>query len=194
MKKRNVIIIISILTLACHSKSGFKTIDFGTFEITVPENWNEFEIKGIDSYVGGIITDQKDTLIFDIGSYSPDVTKNDFPLVYDKSSYSELTNKEKKLLKKTKHLIVDTITGDIEFSKYLKQKYVIENIDCFKVKVITPTNKGVGTSGIYIDNLKGGDTNSNKVKMCFYGDNLSERTQNEFIKALKGIKIKKYCP
>jgi hypothetical protein len=194
-KMRNPVYIImfSLLIISCKPKSDFKTIDFESFEITVPQNWNEIEIKGIDSYVGGIVTNKKDTLIFDIGAYSGDVTKNDLPLVFNKKDYAELSEKKKKLLKKTNHLIVDTISGKIEFEKYLKQKFIIGKIDCFKAKIITPTNKEFGTTGIYIDSLKGGGQNSNKIRMSFYGENLSQKTEDEFIKALKSIKLKEYC-
>ena len=191
--KKSILISISIACFSCQPKSELKKISFDNFEITVPENWNEIELRGIDSYIGGIVTTENDTLIFDIGAYSPDVTKNDFPLVLDKKNYSELNNKQKKLLKNTNHLIVDTISGKIDFKNYLTQKFEIVKIDCFKAKIITTRNKGYGTTGIYIDSLKGNDQNSNKTKFSFYGENLKEKTEKEFLNAVKTIKLKKYC-
>ena len=191
--KNRILLIISIAFISCQPKSEFKKMDFDTFEITVPENWNEIELKSIDSYVGGIQTSENDTLIFDIGAYSPDVSKNDLPLVFDKKSYAELNEKQKILLKKTKHLIVDSISGNIDFKKYLRQKSETVKIDCFNAKIITTRNKGFGTTGMYIDSLKGGDQNSNKTRFSFYGENLKEKTEKDFIKALKTIKLKKYC-
>ena len=191
--KKNILIIISIFCFSCQPKSEFKKIDFETFEITVPENWNEIELNGTDSYIGGIITAENDTLIFDIGAYSPDVSKNDLPLVYDKNSYAELTEKQKKLLKNTKHLVVDTISGKINFKNYLTQKFEIIKVDCFKAKIITTRNKGFGTTGIYFDSLEGDGRSSNKTKFSFYGENLKEKTEKDFLKALKTIKLTKYC-
>lgn len=191
MKQVVYLIVFALLIISCTSKSKLKTIDFESFEITVPENWNKFEIKGTDSYVGGIITDQKDTLIFDIGRYSGDVTKHDIPLVFDKKMYSELSQRQKELLKKAKHLIVDTISGNIDFKKYLRQKFSIQQIDCFSAKLIIPINKEFGTTGIYIDSLEGKDFN--KTKMSFYGENLKAKTEKDFIIALKTIKLKQYC-
>lgn len=192
--KQIVYLVFSLfLIVSCKTKTEFKKIDFESFEITVPQNWNKFEIKGIDSYVGGIITEQKDTLIFDIGGYSGDVMKHDFPLVYDKTGYAELSKKEKELLKKAKHLVVDSISGDIDFKKYLTQKFVMQKIDCFQGKLITPINKEFGTTGLYIDSLKGSKKEFNKTKMSFYGQNLKEKTEKEFINALKSIKLKGYC-
>jgi hypothetical protein len=193
MKYKRLIIVLSILIISCGPKSEFKVIDFKSFEITVPQNWNEFEIKGIDSYVGGIITDQKDTLIFDIGRYSGDVTEHNFPLVYDKNSYAELTERQKVLLKNTKHLIVDSLSGDIDFKQYMRLKFIMQKIDCFNAKLITPTNASFGTTGLYIDSLEGSKAKFDKVNMCFYGQDLKEKTEHQFIKALKTIKLKEYC-
>ncbi|MDQ8014004.1 MAG: hypothetical protein REI96_16240 [Flavobacterium nitrogenifigens] len=192
MKKILFIILVSILIVSCEQKKKYKTIDFGDFEITVPEQWNKLEFKGIDSYVGGIITPEKDSLIFDIGLYSGDAS-NDFPLVFDKQSYAELTKKQKVLLKKTKHLIVDSLSGDINFRKYEKYKFVFYTIDCFKAKITIPTNVGFGATGIYIDSLKGNSKDFNKIKMAFYGFDLKEKTQNQFVTALKTIKLQEYC-
>ena len=184
--------LICLILLSCQ-RSEFKTVDFDVFEITVPSNWQKHKIKGIDSYVGGLITDRNDTLIFDLGWYSPDVSENDFPLVFDSIGLSELSKKELELLPKTNHLIVDSLSGDIEFSKYLHYQTEIDTIDCFIAKLITPKNKGFGATGIYIDSLTGGDTHYNKVKFGFYGNHLSDSTQAEFVKALRNIKFKKYC-
>ncbi|AYN68818.1 hypothetical protein D1013_16240 [Euzebyella marina] len=190
MKKLFVIPFL-ILIVAC--KSNYKTIDFEVFEITVPEKWNRYERKGIDSYIGGIITDKKDTLKFDLGKYSLDLIENDYPMVYDSLGLSELTKKELKLLPKTNHLIVDSLHGGIDFQKYLQYEYVLDSIDCFKAKVITPRNEGFGASGIYIDSLTGTRENSNKIGISFYGWYLKDRTQAEFIEALKTLRFKKYC-
>jgi len=80
--KKLLSIIILILICSCKSPK-YKIIDFGQFEITVPEKWNKYEKTGIDSYVGGIITNNNDTLNFDFGMYSADLSKSDFPMVYD---------------------------------------------------------------------------------------------------------------
>ena len=104
-----------------------------------------------------------------------------------------LSSKQKKLLKKTKHLIVDSLSGDIDFAKYSEYKTVFYSIDSFKAKIITPTNIKFGSTGIYIDSLSGNSKDFSKVEVSFYGRNLKERTQNQFVKALKTIKVKHYC-
>ncbi|UWY26792.1 hypothetical protein N4T20_13795 [Flavobacterium sp. TR2] len=193
MKQIVISIFGSILIISCKPKSEFKTIDFVEFEITVPRQWNELKFKGIDSYVGGIITPEKDSLIFDIGRYSSDITEEDFVIIYDKRRYNELNENEKKLLKKENYLIIDSISQEVDREKYRRQKFVVEKVDCFQAKFITPRKSGLGVTGIYIDSLRGNSKDFTKVRMCFYGYNLKQRTQQQFVNALRTIKFKEYC-
>lgn len=190
MKKLLLVGILSLI-FSC-AKTSYKTIDFGAFSMTVPENWGKLERKRIDSFVGGLITDTADTLTFDLGWYSGDIS-DDFPMVYDTASIVELTKKERELLPKTKHLIVEDYfeTANIDFKEYMKYQYEYDTIECFRAKIITPTNKGYGATGIYIDSLS--RSGSNKVSFNFYGFYLTDKTQAEFLKALKTLQFKKYC-
>ncbi|KGK31412.1 hypothetical protein [Cellulophaga sp. E6(2014)] len=185
--KKPISILILLLICSCASPK-YKTIDFGQFKITVPEKWNKYERKGIDSYVGGIITNENDSLKFDFGRYSADLIRSDYPMVYDSIGLVELSKKERELLPETKHLIVDSLSGDIDFKKYLQYQFEYENIDCFEAKIITPRNKGYGGTGVYIDSLNG-----NNLRIGFYGWYLKDETQAEFIKALKTLRFEKYC-
>uniref|UniRef100_UPI00260D0044 hypothetical protein n=1 Tax=uncultured Aquimarina sp. TaxID=575652 RepID=UPI00260D0044 len=85
------------------------------------------------------------------------------------------------------------LTTKYDAKDYLKYEFEIDSIDCFEAKFIKPKNKGFGVSGIYIDSLKSAGQNSNKTKLSFYGNNLSDSTQTEFFKALKSIRLTKYC-
>jgi len=181
-----------LLICSC-AKRTYKVIDYGRFDISVPEKWNKYERKGLDSYVGGIITDKNDTLTFNLGQYSGDVS-TDFPMVYSEETLTELSKRERDLLLKTKHLITeDWSSEDIDLSDYLKYDVEYDTIACFKVKIIRPRNKGFGASGIYIDSLTGSKQDYDKIKFNFYGQFLSDKTQAEFIKALKTLKFEKYC-
>ena len=190
--RKTLSILILLLIFSC-SQRKYKTIDFGQFEITVPEDWNEYERQGIDSYIGGIVTDTNDSLKFDFGMYSSDLSTSDLPMVYDSLGLAELTKKELELLPKTKHLIVDSITGDIDFKEYLQYQFEYVTIDCFQAKIITPRNKGFGGTGIYIDSLAGAKQDYNKIRFNFYGWYLNDKVQSEFLKALKTLKFEKYC-
>lgn len=186
-------ILILLIAVSC-TQSRYKTIDYQSFEITVPKKWQKHEMTGTDSYVGGLITDKKDTLTFDIGRYSLDLSKSKQALVYDKKEYSQLSEEEKEKLKDTKHLIIENHeTVKYDAASYAKYKSVVDNIDCFKVNFIIPTNNGYGMSGIYINNLDKVDSSYPATNMSFYGTDLSEKTQSKFFKALKKMKLKKYC-
>ena len=187
--KKILPIFILLLALSCSVKKQ-KVIDFGQFKITVPKNWNKHKAKGIDSYIGGIITDTNDTLNFDFGMYSNDASKA-FPMVYDKESLAELTKRELKLLPSTKHLIVeDFFESRANLKEYLKYEIQLEMVDCYKVKMIKPNNKGFGITGIYIDSISGSKLKFDKIKFNFYGHFLKDKTQAEFLKALKTLTFK----
>ena len=185
--KNKLLLIITLLIFSC-STTEYKTIDFDQFQIAVPGDWNKYELKGIDSYVGGIITDTNDTLTFDLGRYSGDISE-DLPMVYESESLTDLTKKERELLPDTKHLIIEdwSEATDVNLREYLKYKWDHDTVGGFPAKIITPTNKGFGASGIYIDSLRG--YNQSKVKFNFYGFYLPEKTQAEFLQALKTIKF-----
>lgn len=191
--KRILLLTILITCLSCE-KEIYKSVDFGSFEITVPQSWKKFKVDGIDSYVGGLTTNEKDTLIFDIGWYSGDITKNPDVLIFSQNEFNSFSKKQREKLNDVKHLIVANLfEASYNPSEYLKNKYVLDNIDCFTAKLISPTNNGFGTSGIYIDSLKGSKATFNKTSMSFYGNELSDTIQVEFFKSLRSIKFKNYC-
>ncbi|WP_299316119.1 hypothetical protein, partial [uncultured Aquimarina sp.] len=101
--------------------------------MTIPSSWKKHKIKGIDSYASGLVTNENDTLTFDLGRYSPDLSKNPEVLVFEKSEYSEFTKKQKEQLKKVKHLVVnDFLTTKYDAKDYLKYEFEIDSIDCFE--------------------------------------------------------------
>lgn len=83
MKKLLTIITICILSFSCTKENKIDSstrqsqsdnldheIDYRAFKIKVPEGWEKIELQGIDSYVGGIVTNHQDTITFDLGWYS----------------------------------------------------------------------------------------------------------------------------
>ena len=60
--------------VACkrHDKKEWKTLDFKSFTLKTPSNWEILKEKGIDSNVGGL-TNGIDSLYFDYGWYSQEV-------------------------------------------------------------------------------------------------------------------------
>ncbi len=73
----HIITIFLFLTVSCKPKTtDWQTLDFGPFKLKTPQGWKIFKENGIDSYVGGL-TNQKDSLWFDYGWYSPDIGNED---------------------------------------------------------------------------------------------------------------------
>ncbi|WP_426791855.1 hypothetical protein [Sphingobacterium sp. WOUb80] len=61
---------LTILVVGCKDPSPTKTMDFGLFTLEAPYKWQQVKQNGIDSYVGAIAVDKRDTLYFDMGMYS----------------------------------------------------------------------------------------------------------------------------
>lgn len=57
-------------------------IDFGRFSVLTPSNFKYVEQEGIDSFVG-LITDGTDSIEFDFGWYSNDLSSGDYNLSYE---------------------------------------------------------------------------------------------------------------
>lgn len=104
-------------TLTFNSHLGF-------FQIDTPNGWTEIKVQGVDSYVGRIAIDANDTLEFDLGYYSNDLTEQE----------------------------PDGFDGD-NYNKYSKTKTTFDTINGYFTKLIIPKKHGIGMSGIYIDSL-----------------------------------------
>ena len=69
-----LISILLFLTASCKTNtSEWKTLDFGVFKLKTPQGWTILKEQGIDSYFGGL-TNGKDSLWFDYGWYSVDLS------------------------------------------------------------------------------------------------------------------------
>lgn len=187
---RKVFLILLLVIISCKSSEN-KTVDFGSFEIEVPRDWRELELKGIDSYVGGIITGGNDTVIFNLGYYSNDVSTNSGEMVFDSIFVSELSKKGNHTSTRRFNEKLDSIFESLDTRKYRRYKVKYDSMDCFQAKIITSEIKGFGATGIYIDRLKKGDFND--ISFSFYGNRLSDSIQKQFLKALKSLNFKAYC-
>ncbi len=187
---RKFFLILLLVIISCESSES-KIIDFGSFEIEVPRDWKELEFKGIDSYEGGIMTGTNDTLIFDLGYYSNDVSTNSGEVVYDSIFVSELSKNGNHTSTLKFNEKVDSIFESLDTGKYRRYNVKYDSIDCFQAKIITSEIKGFGATGIYIDQLKKAEFNN--TRFSFYGNRLSDSVQKQFLKALKSLNFKAYC-
>jgi hypothetical protein len=168
---RILIPIILVLFVSCatsKSKEEYKTMEFisgyGKFQLLAPSNWTYQRVQGIDSYVGNIITKEKDTLCFDMGRYSNSLS----------------------------HYIYRDGNEDDDEESY-KSKVTRTKINGYNAKFASHWKKSKSDYGVYFDSLWT-DENSHDsrdiIKLTIYGFNLSKRTKKQLKTAVQSIKFK----
>lgn len=188
LKKHLSILCASILLLlACESKEKqVKTIDLGAFTIDAPTSWHPVKQAGVDSYVGQIAIDGGDTLFFDLGWYSNDLSEGPMFTVHDKNIYlldEELLNKEDSLV----YTFVGT-TDSINVNRYFKDSVTWEIIDNRRAKIVRPKKTGLGRTGIFIDSLWQAGSAVDRFQMN--GKNLKAENERQLLTAIRTLKFK----
>ena len=181
--------ILLLFFVACENTNDKKSnneiqnhiLDFGAFTIETPISWKKIEEKGIDSYVGGIAIDEKDTLYFDLGWYSNNLTE-DPPQIIERSMLKEID------IDTTDFIIVENIRK-VDFEKYRKQNIKWDTIDNYLTKIVFPIRTEKGTTGIYIDSLW--ESGSAIDKFNLYGNNLKTENEMKFLKVIHTLKFKR---
>ncbi|PZP40625.1 MAG: hypothetical protein DI598_19250 [Pseudopedobacter saltans] len=182
MKELLIIIIITGL-FACNqvnSKNDKKIMDFNSFTIETPQSWTQIKEKGIDSYVGKIALDYTDTIDFDLGWYSNDLTeyqqvKMGNGKIYYISSYDTAYS--------------PTLVDSVNKSKVVKSNISWSTIDDRRAKILSPIKSGEGITGIYFDSLWQAGSDIDKFNL--YGTNLKENNEQALLNAFKTLKFHK---
>ncbi|WP_430408589.1 hypothetical protein [Kordia sp.] len=172
--------LVLFILLCCKDQNKNKKVDYRFFSIEIPNDWRKIELIGIDSHVGGIVTNKNDSITFDYGRDTPD---NNEVL-----GVSHINEKDK----------LDSLgfpVSEIFFSKYPKidmnqgtfhnEYYYYDNIDNREVKIGVPKKIGAGITSIFFDSL----TNRND-NLYLYGRDLDTLEQFKLLKAFRTIKIK----
>ena len=183
MQKLIILSIIFAGLISCSetkSTSKTKTLDFGTFTIETPSGWKKIKGQGVDSYIGGIAIDESDTIEFDLGWYSNDLTeyqevKMDDGKTYYISSYDTAYSPT----------LVDSANKD----KVVKSNVTWETVDGRQAKILSPIKVGIGTTGIYIDSLWQAGPDVDKFNL--YGTNLKPGNEKAVLTAFKTLKFHK---
>jgi|SRR5690606_6031842 len=181
MRKFYVILILLFFVISCaNNKKETHILDFKRFTIEVPKNWKKIKLKGIDSQVGGIISNDNDTMFFDLGMYSWDLDN------YEKSimprSVWDSLKKNIPIIDSSNYIIVEDYEVDLEIYRTQDTKW--DTIDGYLAKMIFPIHTGKGLSGIYIDSL-----NSDKIRFNLYGIDLKPKNEKLFLEAIQTIKF-----
>jgi hypothetical protein len=173
--------IIVIGLTACNqpqSKGKKKTMDFGAFTIETPISWRQIKAKGIDSYVGRIAIDDSDTLEFDLGWYSNDLTEYQEVKMGDGKTY---------FISSYDTAYSPTLVDSVYKDKVVKSYITWDTIDGRRAKILSPTKSGTGTTGIYIDSLW--QAGSDVDKFNLYGTNLKPQNEKAVLAAFKTLKF-----
>ena len=171
--------------IACNtfkSPKETQTLDFGYFTLEAPQGWKAVKAKGIDSYVGKIAIDNKDTLNFDLGWYSFNLNESGLHILD-----SSLLN------------VVDSTTVDIHAIHFVNDKSLIDSyyqrktnmhwdtINGYRAKVVTPIHSGKGFTGIYIDSLWG--SGDQKDRFNLYGVDLQPKNEQKLLQVIQTLRF-----
>lgn len=179
------IVLAFIISLFFYNDSGYKILNFDYFTIKVPEKWEYIERTGIDSYIGAIAIDKKDTLSFDLGYYSSDLEESlDLVITNDSVFIPQLTLRD--TIKSTEYIFYSMI-NDIDFNSLRKQNYTNTTIDGRKAKITFPKKIGNGGyTGVYFEDIS---NKKSKIRLNIIGNNLTPVNHKEFLEAIKTIKF-----
>jgi hypothetical protein len=183
---------ITILTLlfgliACtqHSTNNTKQLDFGSFTIEAPNNWTPIKQKGIDSYIGLIAIDKKDTLSFDLGWYTDMLYETDITIL-DSSMIGAIDTNTVDI----NSILFVKNSSLVDLDKYRKNNISWDSINGFKAKIVSPRKSGIGITGIYIDSVRGSGPYTDRFNL--YGTNLTPENEKDLLKVFKTLKFKKH--
>lgn len=182
--KRQFLIYPVLILLAC--KSETKELDFGKFTIEVPKTWNKIDKKGIDSYVGEIFTDNNDTISFDLGWYSNDLTEEASYKITDENVY--VVDLEKSTANESFYKYYGK-ADTVDLKKFLKNEYEYDTIDHKRAKIVKPRVTGNGTTGVFFDSLWVSGSGVDRLQVSGY--NLKSLNQKQLLMAIRTIKFKK---
>lgn len=159
-------------------------MDFKTFTIEVPKTWTAIKDRGIDSYVGRIAIDNRDTIFFDMGWYSNTL---DEEKPYKIENDSVFVINEQKSTANNSFYDYYGRADTVSLEKFLKNKVDLQKIDDKNAKIIRPKKSGIGTTGIYIDSLW--IAGSGVDKFCLSGHNLMPENEKLLLQAIQTIRF-----
>jgi len=177
--KKIIFCYVTICFISCTNKN--KRLDFEKFHINVPATWNKIEIKGIDSNVYAIVTENSDSIFLDFGKYSESFNETNKVFSREQIQKYKMMKMETKALYFSDNPEIDQAQGT-----FLKEYYYYDTIDNIAAKLKIPKIPSKGETGIHFANI---DRNGNYLTII--GKNLNSKEQTSLIEAFKTIKVKK---
>ncbi|SKB41137.1 hypothetical protein SAMN05660841_00384 [Sphingobacterium nematocida] len=187
-------IIFFVLSLVCILSCKQVTKDFGPFTLNIPSSWTYVPQQGIDSYVGLIAIDQKDTLFFDYGPYSNTLIYTQLDSLFNLDTIPFSFEDFQKLSDFNFNFQYGNLSDSVYLKPYLTQYYTDTTIQSFPAHIVIPRNIGHGCTGIFVDSIwyRNTDSNSGKLvkKLALSGWNLSEKNHKTVMEVIKSLKFK----
>lgn len=177
-------ITLFIILQSC-SNHETKMIDFENFQITIPKYWEKIRLEGIDSNVGGFVTENNDTIIFDYGSYSNPLEED--IIIFERKFVREIIKENPET--DTLHMTIVSDISKVNQEDFKINKEHFEKISGYQAKIVSPKHSGKGITGIHFDSL--GNSSLGKIKFTLYTQNLNIKNEKELLKAIRTIKLKK---
>nr|WP_294793060.1 hypothetical protein [uncultured Mucilaginibacter sp.] len=155
----------------------------------VPESWTRVDVRGIDSFVGRIDIDSNAFIGFDLGWYCDSLGEGRHTTYYSVESGSVYVpdSAAKQNLSNPTVWKYFGKADSITIAKLRRNVAVIENVDGYHAKIVTPKRSGLGITGIYIDSLWKSGGNVDGFVMTAH--NLTFEQQKKFISAIKSLKF-----
>lgn len=164
-----------------------KTLDLKAFTIKTVDSWKYIERRGIDSFVGDIAIDNKDTLNFDYGLYSNSLREDLDYIIGKDSILSRDFEKDKLDTINSPHYKFYALRKNVNLEDLYENKYYFQNVAGLKAKIVVPKKSGKGMTGIYFENT---NKTGKGMRLQISGYNLSKENQELFLNAMKTIEFK----
>ncbi|OCK53215.1 hypothetical protein BA768_01275 [Chryseobacterium sp. CBo1] len=180
------VFMLLLLTLLVNcSQKKTQNLSFNNFDIEVAGEWKKLKLQGVDSDVGGFITENNDTVSFDYGPYSNSLEED--IVIFERKFIKEII-KEHPETDTSKMIIVSDVSKVTQEDFKINKKHY-EKISGYNAKIVSPKRSGEGITGVYFDSL--GASSLGKIKFTLYGQNLNFKNQKELLNAIRTIKLKK---
>jgi hypothetical protein len=177
-----------LLATACEpkEKATTATLDFQHFTIDIPITWQPLGIReGAGTYVGYILMDGGDSVIFDQGWY-PGAPEEELKYTIRKKDVFVRNEKTSTREQIYWDYYGPADTVDVENLRIHKTSWI--TVDNRRAKVIRPKQTGRGITGIYIDSISVSGNDIDQFRMS--GLNLDSANQRKLLKAFGTLKFK----
>lgn len=189
MKYLRLLIGLNIISafIACdkHTKVSYTEINMDILTMQIPSSYKFKPQKGVETYVGYIYDDKKDTFFIEFGNHHfVDHLFEDLPTIFSESAKAGFTKNLGAVPGPDEALFSKLPEEDMKEAIFQKNYYLYDTINGIVVKIVQPKKMGNGITGIYIPQLK--DSNSVNV----YANNLDSVHHMDALRMFRTIRYR----